>query len=281
MTISAATLSSGGTTIGGDVSLASTANSIGTLGGFTLSGTHTLTLVDSGALDIAGAVTAGSATLDATGLTLDAPLSITNTLMLEAGSGGITEDSSGGICGRRALSSGGTTIGGDVSLGNTNSIGTMGTFAASGNILLENTGTLNIAGLVTTPGTLTLEDSGAVTELTGGTISAVTLTTGTATIGGAVSLGNANTIGALGTFAASGNILLNDTGALNITGLVTTPGTLTLEDNGTVTELTGGMISAATLTTGTTTIGGDVSLGNTNTIGALGAFVASGEYFAR
>ena len=70
-----ATLSSGGTTIGGDVSLTGTANSIGALADFILSGTHALTFVDSGALDVAGTVTAGAATLDAATLTLDAPLS--------------------------------------------------------------------------------------------------------------------------------------------------------------------------------------------------------------
>ena len=96
--------------------------------------------MDSGALDVAGTVTAGAATLDAATLTLDAPLSITNALTLEAGGGGITEGSSASIT-AGTLSSGGTTIGGDVSLASTtNSIGTLGTFARQREyLLLENT----------------------------------------------------------------------------------------------------------------------------------------------
>ena len=127
--ISAAILTTGTTTIGGDVAL-DNANSIGTLKDFSLSGTHALTLLDSGALDVAGTVTAGAATLDAATLTLDAPLSISNTLALEAGAGGITEGADGRIA-AGTLNSGGTTIGGDVSLGNTNTIITLGAFAAS------------------------------------------------------------------------------------------------------------------------------------------------------
>ena len=160
----------------------------------------------------------------------------------------------------------------------TNSIGTLDAFAASGNILLDDTRALNIAGLVTTPGTLTLEDSGAVTEQNFGTISAATLSSGGTTIGGNVSLtGTANSIGALGAFAASGNILLDDTTALNISGLVATPSTLTLEDSGTVTEQNGGTISVTTLSSGGTTIGGNVSLASTaNSIGRLEGFILSG-----
>ena len=61
-------------------------------------------------------------------LTLDAPLSITNALTLEAGGGGITEDANGSIT-AATLSGGGATIGGDVSLASTaNSIGALADF---------------------------------------------------------------------------------------------------------------------------------------------------------
>ena len=113
---------------------------------------------------------------------------------------------------------------------------------------------------------------------TSGSITAATLSGGGTTIGGDVSLAARPTASARSTpLPPSGNILLDDTTALNISGLVTTPDALTLEDSGAVTEQTGGTISAATLSSGGTTIGGDVSLASTaNSIGALEGFIVSG-----
>ncbi len=290
--IDATTLTSGGTAIGGDVSLGS-ANDIGALNNLTLSGTSVLTLNDTGALNVTGTVNAGGATLNAAGLTLAAPVSVANALVLES-SGGITE-AVGGVIDAATLSSGGTTIGGAVSLANANDVATLGGLAlASGfALVLTDTGSLSVAGTldadsatinaaaltlaapVSVTNALVLASGGRITEAPGGTISAATLSSGGTTIGGAVTLGNANTIGTLGGFTAAGNILLNNAGALEIAGLVSTAGVLTLEGGG-ASEMTGGMIDAATLSSGGTTIGGDVSLGSANEIGALNDLTLSG-----
>ena len=266
---------SGAGTFGGDV-LLTNGNSIGTLGDMTLSGTHVLAVTDAGSLNVAGTVVAPVATLNAGTLVLARPVSVSNGLALEAGSGGISEVS-GGVLNVGTLSSGGTTIGGAVSLGNGNDIGTLGAFAAAGAILLDDSGALNIAGVVQTPGQFTLRDGGAVSEVTGGVLNVGTLSSGGTTIGGAVSLGNGNDIGTLGAFAAAGTILLDDSGALNIAGVVQTPGQFTLRDGGAVSEVSGGVLNVGTLSSGGTTIGGDVLLTNFNGIGTLGNLLAAGK----
>jgi filamentous hemagglutinin family protein len=251
--LDAASLTTGGATLSGAVSLGG-ANAIGTLGGFAATGA--ILLNDASALTLNGAVfTPGILTLEDAGL------------VSETGAGAIDAGT---------LSSGGLTDG-TLTLGGANVIGTLGAVKASGNILLANNGTLGIGGLVSTASTLTLQSTGAVSELGSGAIDAASLTTGGATIGGAVALTGANTIGTLGAFAATGNIALNNNVALGINGLVATPGTLTLTDAGAVSEITGGSLNVATLTTGAGSIAGALSLGNAgNSIGALGAVNAGG-----
>ncbi len=251
--ISTASLVSGAANSGND--MLGGANSVTTLGAFTLGGAGTLTFADAGALNVAGTVSAADVILE---------------------SSGAVSEVSGGALNVGTLSSGGTTIGGAVSLGNGNNIGTLEAFAAAGTILLDDSGALNIAGVVQTPGLLTLQDGGGISEVSGGALNVGTLSSGGATISGAVSLGNGNNIGTLGAFAAAGTILLDDSGALNIAGVVQTPGQFTLRDGGAVSEVTGGVLNVGTLSSGGTTIGGAVSLGNGNDIGTLGAFAAAG-----
>ena len=290
------TLSSGGTTIGGDVLLMN-GNGIGTLGNMALSGTHVLAVADAGSLNVAGVVHAATVTLSAATLGLTGSVIAADGLALEAGAGGVTE-ASGGLLTVGTLSSGGTTIGGAVSLGSANDIGTLGAFAAAGNILLHDSGALAIAGLVQTPGLLTLEDGGAVSELGGGLLNVGTLGSGGTTIGGDVLLMNGNGIGTLGNMALSGTHVLAvaDAGSLNVagvvnaatvtlsaatlglTGSVIAAGGLALEAGaGGVTEASGGLLNVGTLGSGGTTIGGAVSLGSANDIGTLGAFAAAGD----
>ena len=343
--ISTASLVSGAANSGND--MLGGANSVTTLGAFTLGGAGTLTFADAGALNVAGTVSAADVILE---------------------SRGAVSEVSGGALNVGTLSSGGTTIGGAVSLGNGNNIGTLGAFAAAGTILLDDSGALNIAGVVQTPGQFTLRDGGTVSEVSGGalnvgtlsgagtfggdvlltngnsigtlgdmtlsgthvlavtdagslnvagtvvapvatlnagtlvlagpvsvsnglaleagggiaeaaggTITAGTLSSGGTTIGGAVSLGNGNNIGTLGAFAAAGTILLDDSGALNIAGVVQTPGQFTLRDGGAVSEVSGGVLNVGTLSSGGTTIGGDVLLTNFNGIGTLGNLLAAGK----
>ena len=252
--ISTASLVSGAANSGND--MLGGANSVTTLGAFTLGGAGTLTFADAGALNVAGTVSAADVILE---------------------SSGAVSEVSGGALNVGTLSSGGTTIGGAVSLGNGNNIGTLGAFAAAGAILLDDSGALNIAGVVQTPGLLTLQDGGGISEVSGGALNVGTLSSGGTTIGGAVSLGNGNNIGTLGAFAAAGTILLDDSGALNIAGVVQTPGQFTLRDGGAVSEASGGVLNVGTLSSGGTTIGGDVLLTNFNGIGTLGNLLAAGK----
>ncbi|GLR65643.1 hypothetical protein GCM10010909_03210 [Acidocella aquatica] len=293
-TLNVGTLSGVGT-FGGDV-LLTNGNSIGTLGNMTLSGTHVLAVSDAGSLNVAGTVVAPAATLSAGTLVLAGPVLVTNGLALEAGSGGISE-AAGGTLNTGTLSSGGTTIGGAVSLGNGNNIGTLGAFAAAGNILLADSTALNIAGVVQTPGQLKLQDGGTVSEITGGTLNVGTLS-GVGIFGGDVLLTNGNSIGTLGNMTLSGTHVLavSDAGSLNVAGTVVAPGAtlsagtlvlagpvsvtngLALEaGSGGISEVAGGALNTGTLSSGGTTIGGAVSLGNSNNIGTLGAFAALGN----
>ncbi len=233
------TLSSGGTTIGGDVQLMN-GNGIGTLGNMALSGTHVLAVADAGSLNVAGVVHAATVTLSAATLGLTGSVIAADGLALEAGAGGVTE-ASGGLLTVGTLSSGGTTIGGAVSLGSANDIGTLGAFAAAGDILLHDSGALAIAGLVQTPGLLTLEDGGAVSELSGGLLNVGTLGSGGTTIGGDVQLTNFNGIGTLGNLLTAGNLTLDNAGSLTMAGPVQA-NMVTLVDNGVLTL--GGLLQA-------------------------------------
>ena len=233
------TLSSGGTTIGGDVQLMN-GNGIGTLGNMALSGTHVLAVADAGSLNVAGVVHAATVTLSAATLGLTGSVIAADGLALEAGAGGVTE-ASGGLLNVGTLGSGGTTIGGAVSLGSANDIGTLGAFAAAGDILLHDSGALAIAGLVQTPGLLTLEDGGAVSELGGGLLNVGTLNSGGTTIGGDVQLTNFNGIGTLGNLLTAGNLTLDNAGSLTMAGPVQA-NMVTLVDNGVLTL--GGLLQA-------------------------------------
>ena len=285
-TITASELDSGGSTVNGNVELGN-ANSITALDGFTVGDDDDLTVKDGSPLDIAGEIIANSATFSGSTLSLSGPILVTTDLALEAGAGGVTE-LAGDRFTAQTLSSGGTTIGGAVNLGSDNNFADLGGFAAKGNILLNangnfalvDGGTLTIDGAVNTPATLSLEDPGALAELAGGTITAG-MFTGIGTFGsvgdtGNVVLGNPNTIGAIGGLTASGDILINNSSDIDLTGLLVTPGQLTLLGGGGITETAGGTVSAAILTSGTSTLGGGVTLGNPNTIGTLAAFGADG-----
>jgi filamentous hemagglutinin family protein len=291
--LSAGTLT--GTVSGGDVALGDV-NAIGTLGGFTLAGSHTLTF-DNGTLAVLGPVIAPVATISAAGLSIAGTISASTRLALES-TAGIVESAAGRI-GTALLTSGGSTIaGGPVALaGTANLIGTLGNFAAFGDVALSDAQFLNVAGPVgaadvdlTAPGigifgalgatgTAGLASTGGVTETGAGVITAGTLT-GTDS-GGDVALLTGNSIGTLGNFAVTGgNFSLNDATALDIAGLVGVGAaqTITLEGAGPITEGTG-TLAAGVLNSGGTAIGGDVALTNSlNNILTLAGFtVAAGH----
>jgi filamentous hemagglutinin family protein len=265
-TIFATTLTSGGTVIGGDLALLGS-NTIGTLGDVSLAGNFALN--NTGPLNIDGTLaTPGTVTLTDNAGVFEAlgQLDI-GTLTTGAGSIGGTADFNGAA----------------------NTIGNVGDFtlAAGQTLVLDDTGLLTVFGTVFAPvatfstdtlaiggaldGTsLALINDGTVTE-TGGTISVATLT---GAGDGLVSLLDANSIGTLGAFAA-GSLALKDGIDLAIDGLVSSASTITLEDAGSIAEITGGTLNAAVLNAGGTTIGGSVTLLNTNAIGTIGQFAAA------
>jgi filamentous hemagglutinin family protein len=280
-------LTSGGTAIGTDAALTGTANSIGTLGGFTAN--HSLTLDDTGALTVAGPVSAPVTTIFSSAIAITGGINAATALALES-TGQIIEP--GGIITTPLLTSGGTAVGGNVSLTDANAIGTLGAFSDAGILSLTDTGLLTVNGPVTAPVVtlsspsiavagfigastlLALESTDNISEATSALITTGTLTSGGTTIGGDVTLNSAfNSITTLGSFSAGG-LALNDSAALAITSPVAITGTLALLDTGNITQ-TGGTISAATLTSDGGTIGGAASFTDAgNNIPTLGAFAA-------
>jgi hypothetical protein len=268
-TIDAAILSSGGTTIGGNALLLDGSNTISTLANIALTGNFALD--NTGTLNIAGALTTpGTVTLE------DSSNVFETTGFIDAAS----------------LNSGTGLIAGSASFTNAgNTIGALGNLTVGSTLVLDDTGLLTIAGTVAAPdatytaGTIAIDgaltgtqlaflNDGFVTEATGGTIAVATLTSGGGSDGTIVLL-QRNTIGTLGAFAATGNFALFDQTALAIDGLVTTPGSITLEGSSGISEIAGGLLDAAALNAGGTTIGGDVVLTNANSIATIGQFAAA------
>jgi filamentous hemagglutinin family protein len=280
-------LTSGGTAIGTDAALTGTANSIGTLGGFTAN--NSLTLDDTGALNVAGPVAAPVVTIFSSAIAITGDINAATALALES-TGQIIEP--GGIITTPLLTSGGTVVGGNVSLTDANAIGTLGAFSDAGILSLTDTGLLTVNGPVIAPVVtlsspsiavagfigartlLALESTGNISEATSALITTGTLTSGGTTIGGNVTLNSAfNSITTLGSFAAGG-LALTDSTPIAITSPVAVTGTLALLDTGNITQ-TGGTISAATLTSDGGTIGGVASFTDAgNNIPTLGAFAA-------
>ena len=251
-----------------------------------------------------GTLSAGLATLDATSLTIDGPLTISNGLTLVATSGSIT--------GSGAVSAGTLSLtapGSAVLTGNA-TVSVLGTSAVGGSLSLTDTGDLTIQGTVTagsaasptaltnissaSPATITLSQgnfgvaAGGLLSAPGGTI-ALTLA-GTLSVLGTISTGSTGVIGlnnvgtlylagpgggfvtgelALGSFDGvhpSGLVTAIDLdGAIDLQGVAGTLGLFTTA-GGTITSTSG--ITAATLigSTGTATFSGS------NAITSIGDF---------
>src|SRR5574337_658230 len=282
------------------------ANQVGALNGFTTGGdfgfNDTQTLTVSNAPSANGG--AGNLTLTTGGASSDLILASNltgNTVTLGAGrdinqtAGAITATTLTGS------SAGSTTLNG------ANRVGTLGSFTAA-NFALTNAQALVVAGaidggastaLTTTTGdlavngavngtTTSLKSAGAISEDSGGSITADTVT-GQST--GATALNGSNHIGTLGSFTAA-NFALTNAQALTVTGAVdggaltalTTPAaslaingavtgnTTTLQSAGAISEGAGGAITAGTLTGQS---GGATALNGSNHIGTLGSFTAA------
>ena len=235
--LTAATLAghaTGGATLGN-------ANSIATLSGFTAGGTFLLN--DASALSIAGTLNAPLADLSATS---------------------ITETKGGTIVAATLQSSGGVT--GNVALGNTNTIGTVGSFTAGGTFALNDASSLTING----PLHAAIVDltAAGLTEPAAAVISTATLQSSGGVAGDVSLAGSANAIGTLGGFIVTGGsftmtdaasltiagsgvaadgIAITTPGSLNVAAGMFAPGTIALAANGVAVGSGGSMFGAAVI----------------------------------
>lgn len=280
----------------GGLALTSAGNIIASLGNLSNSGTGVLSVSDSTALAVNGAVNS------------------VGTLTLASG-GALSEGAGGGLI---APVFTGTSVGGASLTGSGNQITSLGSFTntGTGNVAFTNAQTLAVTGPVSagTGNNLTLGTSagdlgingaltgsivglnaaGGVSEGTGGSITAATLTGGATT---GVALGGNNQVTALGAFSniGTGDLALTNANALTVTGPVsssngltlTTTGSNNLTLNGTVSGANvalnaGGSLgegSAGGITAGTftgTSTGGAALTAGTNQIGNLGNFSNAG-----
>lgn len=306
--IIAATLDTGGTTLGGNLVLTG-ANTITHLGDLTLEPGFSLDLADSGPLDIAGTIKASAFSLFAGGI-------VTETGLLDIG-----------------LFSG--SIGGNADL--TNTLNTFGTIA---NLTMGNGSTLDVADqvILTLAGTILAPgatfdapsvvfdgviNAGSILALTGSTITsegadgdiiAATLTSDGSVDGSVFLLGTNNigtienfTVSPTSTFAINNGTLLTVVGpltggfitlsatTLDIAGTIDGPdttlsgGAITLEDSGAIIAANtlelhstagvtgGGIIDAGLLTTGLGSIAGALSFTGASNITTLGAMTIGGD----
>ncbi|MDE8349722.1 MAG: hypothetical protein POG74_09605, partial [Acidocella sp.] len=179
--ISAATLSTGATTIAGAVDL-NAGNNIGTLSNFAATGA--ITLYDTASLIIDGAVFAGGT------LAFGDARNITQT---------------GGFISAAALTSDGGTIGGSANFEQaTNIIPILGDFSAAGSLNLTDASPLSVQGVINAGSTLGLFTNGAITQASGD-ISANVLNANAASI----TLVSANNIISLGSVSTPGTLSVN------------------------------------------------------------------------
>lgn len=298
-TLSAASLTSDGGTIGGGVSLANSLNNIGTVGALSVKGGG-VTLADVAALTLNG-------TLDAAGKSVS--------LMDPAG---ITQTSSGGIIAQDLLLANATAA---IDLASKlNSFGGFaGVTVSSGAFSLLDAASLTITGPIEAPsilldaaglsingtlnvgaaGTVSLGSSSGITQGSSGAIIA-SLLTSAGTLFGPVSLGGNNAIDTLGAMAlgSSGSFDLADSHVLTIAGSLTATqatlnaqgvdimapisvgsGTLVFNGSGTINEEPNGALTAQILdgighfsTVNLVPVGTAV-----NAIGSLEGLTASGD----
>jgi filamentous hemagglutinin family protein len=283
---------------GGNFALINSNNNVGTLAAHT----GTVTLND-GANALGIGTVNGTNGVNVTTFSLSDTGSVTQTQVIAAtnldllGAGGnFTLASGSNDVGTLAANTG--TI--DFANGNALIVGTVaGTTGVSASGLVTLTTTITGDGL-TINGPLAgtavdLASAGTITQNSAGTITATTLT---GSSNGAVTLTSANDIAGLGAFATSngalslttgeslavngpvntgtGNLSLTTTGTgsnIVVDGALTDSGTATLTSAGTISEGSGGVITAATLTG---SANGAVVLTGNNAVTSLGAITTNG-----
>ncbi|MDE2583296.1 MAG: filamentous hemagglutinin N-terminal domain-containing protein, partial [Rhodospirillales bacterium] len=244
------TLSAGGSLVGASVALApvtpGTSLSVGSSYDAITAGTIAI-----GSLD-------GGATIDAGTIDIASALSFAAGTTLALYSSGTIAEMGGGIAVASLVGSAGTGAG----LGQSNTIATLGSFAAgSGTLVLADSGTLTVAGPVSGAGVTidpaSIDVAGAMSVTAGGTIA---LDAGIAgTTPGTIALGAHST-------------LLAPNGAVELSVF---PGG---GAGAGVTQAAGGSISAATLFSANGVSGG-VDLPGANTIASIGSLAVAGGGF--
>lgn len=227
--------------IGGAVSLAGTANAIGTIGAFGVTGAGGgFLLRDSGHLVVAGKLTAfGDITLTTGTIQTTGSIGAGGTMALTATAGGIALDPA-------AILTGPTIV-----------------LSAAGQIALASGASLGQTGALLDLST----SAGGIDQNAGATITAATLRSGSG-VTGAVSLtGTANAIGTLAAFAVSGagnDFSLLNTGSLAVAGALTAPRDIRLESG--VIRATGSI--GAGRTASVTAVSGGIALDGGATVSA-------------
>ena len=231
----------------GTTTLAGTANAVSTLSQFVVSGGN-FSLLDTGALNVISTVSAGNVTVTDTGaapITVTGTLGATTKLAVTSGSGGV------------GLGNGAIVTGATIDLN-----GAGGPISLTGNARLG--GAAALVDVTTT--------AGGVSETTGATLTAATLSS-VSGVGGSVALaGTANAVATIGPFAVTGgNFTLTNTGSFAFNAPVsatniaaTTSGSGAITVNSTVAaNPTSGLLQLVSGTGGVVMNGGGVLTGGT------------------
>jgi fibronectin-binding autotransporter adhesin len=290
----------------GGVSLGS-ANAVGNLDSFNVSGGSSFTLVDSGlagGLGVSGVVTAANVTIEgAPTVTVTGTIAAAGTLILSSGAGGIQLDAgdflsaglvdlsttgggvhqaAGGTIAAGVLTSTGDIAGAAILQGTSNQIGTISGLTAVGTLTVVDSEALVLAGIVSAGSTGTVDigtTGGGLTQGAAGTLIAGTLT-GTGGIAGeAILQGTANQIGSIVGLTANGTLTVVDDKALVLAGLVSAGSIGTIDistTNGGLTQGLSGTLVAGSLVSTGGIAGAAILQGSANQIGAIGGLTAAG-----
>ncbi|MEI9995617.1 MAG: autotransporter-associated beta strand repeat-containing protein [Rhizomicrobium sp.] len=268
---------------GGTFNPTNTANSYS--GGTVVKGGSTLLIDADGALGAAtGGLTLGDATTKGTiEAGADVTLAAARTVTLAAGGGTISTDATHvftigqGIGGTGALTvagggtlvltgastyAGGTTVTGNLQLGDGTTAGTIaGDVADNGTLTFEENSDQTFAGAISGTGSLTQDDAGHTLTLTG----ADSYTGGTTITAGTLQVGDGATNGAIaGDVTDNGALVFDRSDAVTFAGIVSGGGMLTQAGTGTL------VLTGDSTATGETIItAGALQLGNGSTSGSV------------
>jgi filamentous hemagglutinin family protein len=260
-------------------------------------------------ISVTGGISGQAATISAGSIDVSGSLIATNTLDLIAGVGSIAVPGNVTLAAGTLTGSAVTTA----SFTGTNTIATLGAFAAPSGFTLSDAAALSVAGLVTSSGTIGIDTGGFHLDVPG-TISgqSVTLAAGTIDIGGSLaattladlvasggsiavpgnislnagtltgsaattaSFTGSNAIATLAGFSAPSGFTLDDGQALSVTGNVAASGgTIQIGTGSAGLNVSGGLNAiSATLAAGAITIGGSLVVGGTADLAASTGTIA-------